>query len=414
MDSSRQDCAPSVSASRPVPMLALATVGFAICFWAWSLIGPLGPTYAEELGLSSFEQALLVALPVVMGSVGRIPAGALTDRFGARRVFPALAALTIVPVLAVGLAGSSYPVLLAGGFLLGAGGTVFAVGIPLVNGWFPPERRGLALGVFGTGTVGTAMAAFTTVWLSETFGRLAPFALVSAALLAFVVVALAFLQDPPAAERQSTDPHAGSVVAHTWRTLTRPLTLQLSWLYAIAFGGFVAFSVYLPTYLTNAYGLDRGDAALRTAGFIVVAVLARPAGGWLSDRLDPALVLAGCFLAGAGLAALAALELELLPAGTVAFLGLATVLGAGSGATFALAAERVPAERVGAVSGVVGAAGGLGGFVPPLLMGTIYGATGDYGLGLGLLAVISLGTAAFTWLRFRPRPFPGHADREAG
>src|SRR5690606_21676014 len=131
----------------------------------------------------------------------------------------------------------------------------------------------------------------------------------------------------------------------------------------IAFGGFVAFSVYLPTYLTNAYGLDRGYAALRTAGFVVVAVLARPAGGWLSDRLDPALVLAGCFLAGAGLAALAALELELLPAGTVAFLGLATVLGAGSGATFALAAERVPAERVGAVSGVVGAAGGLGGFV---------------------------------------------------
>ena len=377
-------------------MLLLATVGFLVNFWAWALISPLGVAYRDELGLTAFQQALLVAVPVVVGSVGRIPVGALTDRLGARVMFPAVSVLTILPVLFVGLLGNAYPLLLLGGFFLGLGGTAFAVGVPLVNAWYPPARRGLALGIFGMGMGGTAVSAFTTVQLAARYGRAFPFLLVAVVLAAYGMVAAALLRDAPG----RTVP-TGSVLARTWSTFRLRATLQLSALYAVGFGGFVAFSVYLPTYLKNAYGLTQSDAALRTAGFVVLAVVMRPVGGWLSDRYDPVPVLTTCFGAAAALAVLAALGFPLVPLGTVAFLGLAAALGGASGATFALVARVAPAEKVGAVTGVVGAAGGLGGFVPPLVMGVIYGATGGYGLGLALLALVALAAAAYTWLVLR-------------
>jgi MFS transporter, NNP family, nitrate/nitrite transporter len=378
-------------------MLGLATVGFLVNFWAWALISPLGAAYREELQLTAFEQALLVAVPVVVGSVGRIPVGALTDRLGARVMFPAVSFLTILPVLFVGLFGDSYPLLLVGGFFLGLGGTAFAVGVPLVNAWFPPERRGLALGVFGMGMGGTAISAFTTVQLATRFGRAFPFLIVAAVLAVYGLLAALLLRDAPGRAVPT-----GSFLTRTLATFRMKATLQLSALYAVGFGGFVAFSVYLPTYLRNAYGLTQSDAALRTAGFVVLAVLMRPVGGWLSDRLHPVPVLTGCFVAAAVLAALAAVELPLIPIGTIAFLGLAATLGASSGACFALVARVAPREKVGTVTGVVGAAGGLGGFVPPLVMGALYGALGDYSVGLLLLAVVALAAAAYTWFGMRP------------
>ena len=377
-------------------ILAVATIGFAVNFWAWALISPLGAAYGAELGLTSFQQALLVALPVMVGSLGRIPVGALTDRVGARIMFPVVSLLTIPPVVLVGFFGDSYELLLIGGFLLGIAGTAFAVGVPLVNSWFPPARRGLAIGVFGAGMGGTAVSAFTTVRLADAYGRSTPFAIVAVALAFYAVLAAVVLRDRPGRAAPT-----GSFLRRTWATFTLPATLRLSVLYAIGFGGFVAFSVYLPTYLTNAYDLTQSDAALRTAGFVVLAVVMRPVGGWLSDRVHPVPVLAVCFAATAALAALAALELPLLPWGTVAFLGLAAALGASSGAVFALVAKLAPPDKVGAVTGIVGAAGGLGGFVPPLVMGTIYGSTGDYSLGLGLLSVVALATAGFTWTSVR-------------
>lgn len=372
-------------------MLALATIGFLLNFWAWALLSPLGGQLRDELDLSFFQQSLLVAVPVLVGSVGRIPVGALTDRFGARLMFPLLSGLTILPVLFVGLAGDTYVRLLLGGFFLGLGGTTFAVGVPFVNAWFPPARRGLAIGIFGVGTGGTAVSAFTTVQLSDSYGRAFPFVVV-AVLLGIYTVAAAVLMRDPARPR----PAAGSFLGRTWRTLKMRTTLQLSALYAVSFGGFVAFSVYLPTYLRNAYELSAGDAASRTAGFVVLAVAARPIGGALSDRLHPVPVLSACFGAAALLAGLASLELSLLPWGTIAFLGLAAALGAASGACFALVARVAPADKVGGVTGVVGAAGGLGGFVPPLVMGVLYGRSGDYTLGYVLLALVAAAAALYT------------------
>lgn len=379
-----------------VRMLVLATIGFALCFWAWALISPLGPGFGQQFGLSAVEQSLMVALPVVVGSLGRIPVGALTDRIGAKAMFPAIAALTIIPVLFVGLAGVNYPLVLIGGFFLGLGGTSFAVGVPLVNAWFPPARRGTAVGIFGAGMGGTAIAAFTTVQIADRWGRPAPFLLVAALLALYALVARVMLANPP----RTTSPAVGSIWVRAWQTLRQPVTLKLSWLYALGFGGFVAFSVYLPTYLVNTYGMQRSDAALRTAGFVVLAVLMRPLGGYLSDKLGALRVLTACFALTAAFAFGAAMGLSLMPQGTVMFLGLAVVLGAASGAVFALVAELVEPARVGAVTGIVGAAGGLGGFIPPLVMGLVYGQSGHYGLGLGLLAGVALGTAVFAWLGF--------------
>ncbi|HWM02180.1 MAG TPA: MFS transporter [Actinophytocola sp.] len=379
-------------------MLAVATLGFAVTFWAWALLSPLGATLREELHLSAFQQSLLVAVPVLVGSLGRIPVGALTDKWGARRMFPAVALLTVVPVLYLGHLAESLAGYLVGGFFLGLGGTTFAIGIPFVNSWYPPARRGLALGIFGAGMGGTAISAFTTVQLSKAFGPSFPFDVVAVVLVAYAALAYLLLRD-----RTDRQVAAGSMLSRLGTTLRMPITLQLSFLYAVAFGGFVAFSVYLPTYLVSAFHLDRGDAALRTAGFVVLAVVMRPIGGWLSDRIGPIAVLVGSYLAVALLAVVAAFGLPLVPVGTIAFLGMAAALGSGTGAVFALVARLVPGGQVGTVTGVVGAAGGLGGFFPPLVMGAVYGASGSYMIGFLLLAATAAAACSFTATVLRKR-----------
>jgi len=379
-------------------MLALATLGFAVNFWAWALLSPLGTRYKELLSLSGSQQALLVAVPVIVGSLGRIPVGALTDRFGGRAMFPLVSVATIVPVLFIGLAGQrSLVSLLIGGFFLGIGGTAFAVGVPFVNAWFPPERRGLAIGVFGVGMGGTAISALTTVKLVTSRGAAAPFLITAVALALYAALAWFVMRDAPG-RAIPTEPLGARLAA----AARLSITWQACILYAVAFGGYVAFSVYLPAYLKTAYGLTQADAANRMAGFVIVAVLLRPVGGWLSDRLGPIPVLTGVYAVLTAGAFVQSFTPDLMPLGTIAFLTMAGALGAGSGATFALVAQMAPANKVGSVTGLVGAAGGLGGFVPPLVMGFIHGRLGSYGLGLVLLALVALGTMVLTMTVVRP------------
>ncbi|MBO0878183.1 MAG: MFS transporter, partial [Pseudonocardia sp.] len=359
---------------------------------------PLGDSLREQLGLTAFQQALVVAVPVVVGSLGRIPVGALTDRLGARRMFPIVTLLTALPVLYLGHLAHSLPGYLVGGFFLGLGGTTFAIGVPFVNAWYPPARRGLALGIFGAGMGGTAISSFSTVQLTKAVTPSFPFDLVAAVLVVYAITAALTLRD-----REDRPIPSGTMLGRLAATLRIAATWQLSFLYAVAFGGFVAFSVYLPTYLVAAYHLDRSDAALRTAGFVVLAVAMRPVGGWLSDRLTPAPVLITTFAVVTAFAVLAAFEPPLIPTDTVAFLGMAAALGVGTGAVFSLVARMVPVERVGAVTGVVGAAGGLGGFFPPLVMGAVYATLGSYTVGYGLLAATALIATLFTATTVRRR-----------
>ncbi|MDQ3158157.1 MAG: MFS transporter [Actinomycetota bacterium] len=387
MTSTTQQPADKINSSgSSTTMLAMATIGFAVNFWAWALLSPLGPLFRNtgSLGrLSESDVALLVAVPVVVGSLGRIPVGALTDKFGGRIMFPLVSASTIVPVLFIGFFGlNSYSALLFGGFFLGVGGTVFAVGVPFVNAWFPPERRGLAIGIFGAGMGGTAISALTTVKLFTNVGEKAPFLITAVALAAYALASWLIMRDAPGRKTP-----AGSLMSRLVANAKLPITWQACALYAVAFGGYVAFSVYLPSYLKTAYELDAADAANRMAGFVLVAVLMRPVGGWLSDKLGPIPVLSAGYGVVVVGAAIAATNPLLEHVGTAAFLAMAAALGSGSGATFALIAKVIDPSRVGGVTGVVGAAGGLGGFIPPLIMGYIYGRTDSYAIGLALLSV---------------------------
>ncbi|MCD0444336.1 MFS transporter [Glycomyces sp. A-F 0318] len=376
--------------------LALATAAFAITFWAWNLIGPLSQTYSERLDLNPTQTSILVAFPVLVGAVGRIPAGILTDRFGGRAMLTASCFVAIVPVLLVGLSGGSYAALLVSGFLLGLAGTSFAVGIPFVNAWYPPARRGFATGVFGAGMGGTALSAFLTPRLVDGVGLLPAHLVMCAALAAMGLVCWAFVRDAPGwtANTAPALPRLKSVAG-------LKVTWQMSLLYAVAFGGFVAFSTYLPTMLVTAYGLAQTDAGLRTAGFSLAAVVARPAGGILSDRVGPLKICLTSFFGAAVMAVLIGFEPPLeIPAGT-AFVLMALFLGLGTGGVFALVAELVEPARVGGVTGIVGAAGGLGGYFPPLVMGAVYQATGHYTVGLLLLALTALLVGLFTLKAFR-------------
>ncbi|WP_312856345.1 MFS transporter [Nocardioides pelophilus] len=375
----------------PVVMLVMATLGFAVNFWAWALISPLGPMFRDSgtLGsLSESDVALLVAVPVLVGSLGRIIVGALTDRFGGRVMFPLISAVTIIPILFIAfVALDSYVLLLVGGFFLGIAGTAFAVGVPFVNAWFPPERRGLAIGVFGAGMGGTAISALTTVKLFTNVGEKSPFLITAGVLAIYAAAAWLVLEDAPGRAVPTT-----SLAARLNANARLSITWQACILYAVAFGGYVAFSVYLPAYLKTAHGLTPADAANRMAGFVVVAVLMRPVGGWLSDKFGSIPVLSAGYGVVAVCAAISAGTPPLDGIGTVAFLTMAAALGSGSGATFALIAQVTDPGRVGGVTGLVGAAGGLGGFVPPLIMGYVYGRTDSYAIGLILLSV----TAALT------------------
>lgn len=389
-----ETAAPAITSRDQATNLALATLAFGISFWAWNLVGPLAIRYATDLNLSAGQKSVLVAIPVLVGSLGRIITGALTDRYGGRTMFPALLLLTVPFVLLIAVAGEleSYALLLVIGFFLGVGGTTFAVGSPFVNAWYDPSRRGFATGVFGAGMGGTALSAFFTPRFVNWFGYFATHVIIAVALVVVAVICRVFMHDSP-----RWSPNHDPVVPKLMGAAKLPITWEMGFLYAAAFGGFVAFSTYLPTYLNDVYAVDAQGAGTRTAGFAIAAVIARPCGGVLADKFGPRLI---TFISCAGAAILAIWMLTEppleIPAG-INFVLMALFMGLGSGSVFTWVAQVAPAERVGAVTGIVGAAGGLGGFFPPMAMGATYDADAhSYTLGLALLSVFAVAAALIT------------------
>ncbi len=379
--------------------LVLATWVSTINFWAWNLIGPMSTTYAERLSLSSKEASLLVATPILVGALGRLVSGPLTDRFGGRKMLIAVPLAAILPVLAVGYAGKigSYPLLVVFGFLLGIAGTIFAVGIPFSNNWYEPARRGFATGVFGMGMVGTALSAFFTPRFVKWFGLMTTHVIIAVALALTALVAYLVLRNGP-----HFHPNTDPVVPKLLAAAKLGVTWEMSFLYAVVFGGFVAFANYLPTYVKTIYHFSAVDAGARTAAFAVAAVLARPVGGALSDRIPPKYVVLASL---AGTTAMAALAVTQPPPdlwSAVTFILLAIFLGMGTGGVFAWVARRSPAKSVGSVTGIVAAAGGLGGYFPPLVMGATYDkADNNYTVGLLLLVATAAVALGYTALRLR-------------
>jgi NNP family nitrate/nitrite transporter-like MFS transporter len=366
--------------------LALATAAFTVSFYAWSLLGPLGPDLQESVGLSDFQSSAMVAVPVLLGSIMRIPLGWLTDRHGGRRVFSLLLAYTPLPLIALALWHDSLGTILVFGFLLGFAGASFAVGVPFVNGWYSAERQGFALGVYGAGMGGTVLAGLTAPPIADEWGLAAPFWVATVLVAAMAVVFWMLARDAPRKRPAGAAPGMFAALS-VFRGNGRAWALTL--FYFLAFGGFVAMFLYLPKLLTAEYDLTKSDAGARAAGFALLAVIARPLGGWLSDRVGAARVLTVSFVGVGVLALVLAAAYTSMPPLTVACLTMAVALGLGTGAVFKLVPEWFP-ESVGAVTGVVGAAGGLGGFFPPLVMGLVKTATGGYALGFILMALVAL------------------------
>jgi MFS transporter, NNP family, nitrate/nitrite transporter len=364
--------------------LILATFSFALSFAAWGLISAFAPTFRTELGLSAQATALLIAVPVLLGAVARLPIGILTDRFGGRIVFPVLflwvaAASAIVP------GARSYSQLIAYAFLLGLAGASFAIGIGFVSRWFPPEKQGTALGIYGLGNIGHSAAVFGGPLAAAWAGRDAVFYGIGGLSAIWAVIFFLAARNAPAAAKPTTVGAALRLLA------TERLAWVLSAFYFLTFGGFVAFSVYLPTLLRDEFGLTLTDAGFRTAGFVVLATLMRPLGGTLADQIGGARVLSGVF---AGIVPFALLLMwpSMVPF-TVGALGCAALLGVGNGAVFKLVPQFFP-NATATVTGLVGAMGGLGGFFPPLVLGFFRDRLGTVWPGFGLLAF----TAAVLWV----------------
>lgn len=376
--------------------LVLSTLAFTVSFYAWSMLGPLGPDLQDALGLSEVQLAVVVAVPVLMGSLMRIPLGMLTDVAGGRVVFTALMAFTLLPLAALALWHDSFVSVVVFGFFLGFAGASFAVGVPYISRWYPRARQGAALGVYGMGMGGTVLAGLTAPRIADRWGLTAPFLVAIALVAAMAVVFWLLARDAPVGR----PPARGGVLAPLRVFRDRPAAWAPTFYYFLVFGGFVAMFAYLPKLLTGVHDLDKPDAAARAAGFALVAVIARPVGGWLSDRVGADAILRVSFLATALLAALLApLHEQMVPL-TILALSLAGAFGLGTGAVFKLVAHDFP-DAVGVVTGVVGAAGGLGGFFPPLVMAFVKSATGDYVIGFVLLAATAL--AALVVLRLMAR-----------
>lgn len=382
----------SVERARANRALFLSTVAFAVAFAVWGLLSGLAPVFKQKYGLSQTQVSLMVATPVLLGSVGRLPLGLLADRLGARRVMAALLFLSAIPALALA-ARQDYNSLVFWGFFLGLAGTTFSVGVAYTSPWFSREQQGTALGIFGIGTGGQSVAVFGAPLLVGALGLRAPFIVFGVLALAWGLVLLRFAEDPP--QRRPV-----TSLAEALRPLrSEPLCWLFSLFYFITFGGFVALSVYLPSLLREVFGLSLADAGARTAGFVLLATAARPIGGILSDRHGGARVLLGVFL---GLAALAfALASTSMPVFTVGALGIAVLLGLGNGAVFKLVPEYF-STQVGTVTGLVGAAGGLGGFFPPLVLGILRDRLGTFTPGFVLLALFAVGCLVLNFAVLRP------------
>ncbi len=363
--------------------LGLATIAFALCFTAWGMIAPIAPDVQDELGLSDTQTAVMISIPVVLGSLLRLPLGVLTDRLGGRIVFAVMLFYTAGAAVLVGFA-SSYASFLGAGLLLGVAGASFAVGVPYVAEWFEPKRQGFALGVYGMGNIGTAVAAFTIPAIRDSAGQEVAGLVLGAVVAVYGLIWWTLARNVPG--REPVRQPYGEVLRSGW-----PLW-RLAFFYFVTFGGFVTMAIFLPKLLTDWFDLSLTDAGLRAAGFTIVATVVRPLGGWLSDRIGGSTVLALAFL-GAGIDAIGlswqASDPSMTPV-TIFCLTMAAFLGLGNGAVFKLVPLFFP-KSTGAATGIIGAAGGLGGFFPPLVLGIVKDATGEF-----VLAFIFL--VAFAWM----------------
>lgn len=387
MTVARQPGAPRPSLSGPVTTLVLSTVGLGLNLRAWILFGP---HLHDRFGVPPVTQVLLVGLPLLVAAVVRLPIGVLTDRYGARVMFPAVSLVAAAGVCGLGLAGS-LPVLIAAGAATGIAGGAFVVGAALLSRMLPYGRRGLALGVFSSGPAVTVVISALSRPVDPA-GRRAAFVL-AGLLVAFAGLAALLVRDA-VGRRDHTS--LARRCAQMVRVLART---SLSLLYALALGGIVATSVYLPVYLTTVVGLAWFPAVAATGTVVALVAVARLTGGWWTDRRPTAGLVTTCYAVAAGLCLLLAVQPPRWWL-TVPVIGATAVCnGVASGALLALVGKAAPADAVGAVMGATGAVAALGSLLPAaLLVGARY-VEGSHAVGWILLAAALLAAAGYVRAR---------------
>jgi MFS transporter, NNP family, nitrate/nitrite transporter len=377
---------------RPEVSLVIAAMGYGLNYWAWLLVGPLGPRLGNQYGLNWHQWALLGVAAIAVGSLVRIPAGVLADRHGARLVMPAVSIAAAVAVLALATV-DSLAALIAVTCVTGIAGGAFSAGAAAVTRAFSPGQRGFALSVFGAG-MGLALAAAIASRPVLTINQHSGLLLLATALLGHAALAATLLRDGPQPALRGTSGRQMALAA-----LKLPATKHLAAWYAVSFGGVAAFALYLPYYLHRAYGVSSPEATLYAAACVAVVGAGRPVGGFLADRYPPERVLSSCFAAAGGLLVVVAFHPPLTPAALPALLGVAVSLGAGAGVVLALIGRTAPAERAGTITGVIGAIGSGVGLLPPLVLTAASDLHGDDAIGLTLLAGAAFAAAALLHLR---------------
>lgn len=357
------------------PTLVAAFLYFDVSFMVWVLLGPLAPFLSQQFHLTAYQKGLLTAIPLLGGALFRPVLGVLGERFGERKTGLLGLTLTLVPLI-IGWRFAHTPThFYVLGLLLGIAGASFAVALPIAGRWYPPEYQGLVMGIAGAGNSGTLVATLFAPRIAQKFGWNTTFAL---AMLPVVIVLCLFALLAKDSPRHTLAPKWKDYAA----LLREPDAGWFCFFYSFTFGGFVGLASFLTTFFFDQYGLSKVRAGDITTIVVLAGSFLRPVGGWLSDKIGGyrllMLLLAGVAVCLTGVGRLPALPLEVV----LLFLTMG-MLGMGNGAVFQLVPQRF-AERVGVLTGLVGAAGGLGGFFLPFVLGVVKQRTGQYSGGLFL------------------------------
>ncbi|WP_191559618.1 MFS transporter [Metabacillus idriensis] len=376
------------------PSLFASFLYFDVSFMIWVLLGALGVYITKDFGLSPAEKGLIVAIPILGGSFFRLILGILTDRIGPRKTAIGGMLVTMIPLLWGWLFGESIAELYMIGILLGVAGASFAAALPMASRWYPPHLQGLAMGIAGAGNSGTLFATLFGPRLAESIGWHNVMGLALIPLSIVFVIYLVIAKDAP------TQP-AAKPIKEYFNVFKMKDTWYFCLLYSVTFGGFIGFTSFLSIYFVDEYGLTR----VRAGDFVTLCVIAgsffRPVGGFIADKIGGVKLLMFLFV-GVAISMLGVSALSSFTAVTVLlFLGM-LFLGMGNGAVFQLVPQRFP-EEIGFITGIVGAAGGVGGFFVPNILGTIKQITGSYDAGfavfsaVGVIALTIMISAQFSW-----------------
>jgi MFS transporter, NNP family, nitrate/nitrite transporter len=371
---------PSVPRQGHAPTLIASFLHFDVCFMLWVLLGALGIFIADAVGLDAGQKGMMVAIPVLTGSLLRLPLGILSDRVGGRRVGIAILLFLIAPLLLGWRMGSNVGTIYVLGAMLGVAGASFAVVLPLASRWYPPERQGLVMGIAAAGNSGTVLANLFAPRLAAVVGWQGVFGLALAPLV--IVLALFAVMARDSGEGGGPQP-----LARDARALQEPDIWFFCVLYCVTFGGYVGLGSFLPLFLRDHYGLTPVNAGLLTALAAFVGSGIRPLGGYVADRIGGVRLLRWLLLAIAGVYAAASTLPPLPIMAAVLVVGMGC-LGSGNGAVFQLVPLRFRAE-IGLATGIVGAVGGIGGFLLPNLLGQIKMRVGSFGPGFLVLAALA-------------------------